>query len=180
MQYLQTQPQAILLTAIYSRLYPQTNQQQVLQTPQEARRALYDAWTTSNIFPQSTGQASYNETSNPNTMNTLPNQYNPASQTQNLASNNFQDSNNQMNTMANNYQNNPPAPEVQTLSGAATNQSTSQQRTSGGISHLAGTVTSLGATGFAYNSLTTGGGIYNAGYFGAALINSGMRNGLKF
>jgi hypothetical protein len=113
-------------------------------------------------------------------MNNLSNQNIPAEQIQNFGLNDHQDLNNPMNTTANNYQNNPSAPQTQTLSSATNTPSTSQQRTTGGISHAAGVVGALGGTGMAFGSFASGGGIYNAAYLGGTLLNYGLRNGLRF
>ncbi len=103
--------------------------QQSFQTPQEARQSIYDSWLSNKIFPQSNGQTSYNETANPmnNFSNqSISNQNAPIGQMQNVG---------QVDSTANNYQNNVAPPQTQTLSGATNTPSTSQQQTTGGISH---------------------------------------------
>ena len=150
------------------------NNQQQYQTPQEARRAIYDMLSGDKIFPTN-GQTSYNE--NNNSMSNLPNQM-PNNQMQSLGQNNSQDFNNPMNTLANNSNASPS--QTQTLSGPVNTQPTSQQRTSGGISHLVGVGGGLAGGGMALSGMSSPGGIYSAGLVGASLINYGLRSGLRF
>jgi hypothetical protein len=159
----------------------QITQQQNFQTPQEARQAIYDSWANNKIFPQFNG-SSYNEATNP--MNNLANQSIssqnfPAGQIQNLGQTMPQDLDNRMNPTANNYQNDAAPPQTQTLSGATNTPSTSQQRTSGGISHAYSMVSTLGSTGMALSSGGIG-NVYNAGLLGLTLTNYSANNGLKF
>lgn len=161
---------------------------QAMQTPQEARQALYHSLMGNNVYPQFNGQApnqSTNLTGNNNNMNANQS-FNPS---RSFNDGTAQTLNNQMPSttnmpMAQNNMNNVPATaspsQAQTLSGNVASQNTSQQRTTGGISHLAGVVSGVGLSGVALAGMRSPGGIFSAGLLGAGLMNYGLRSGFKF
>jgi hypothetical protein len=71
-------------------------------------------------------------------------------------------------------------PQSQTLSGSVSNNPQTQQRTSGGVSKLAGLAVGAGMSGYAAAGIRSPGGIYSAGLLGASLLNYGLRNAFKF
>lgn len=157
----------------------QVTQQQNFQTPQEARQAIYDSWANNKIFSQSNGQTSYNEGINSinNLSNqSISNQNMPYGQVQNLGQRMPQNFDNQMDLTANN----PSPPQTQMLSGNVNTQSTSQQRTSGGISHAAGLFGGLAMGAFCLAGMRSPGGIYSAGLLGAGTANYAVNNGFRF
>lgn len=156
-------------------------QPEMYQTPQETRQVMANAMQNYNAM-QNQG-TSYNEmgnTSNQNTFNQgmqgIPyNQFNQAQNFNQSMPQNF----NQMNTLPDN-QYNPVPPQTQTLSGQPLVQSVSKQRTTGGISHLAGVVAGFAASGVALAGMRSPGGYYSAGLLGTGMANYGLRNGFRF
>ena len=59
-------------------------------------------------------------------------------------------------------------------------QATSQQRTTGGISHATGVFTGLAMNAAALIGMRSPGGIYSAGLLGAGTANYGINSGFKF
>jgi hypothetical protein len=151
--------------------------QQAAQSPHEARQAIYNSLMGNNVYPQFNGQTSYNEANN--AMNNLANPNVTNNQIQSFGQSAPQNFNNQMNS-TNNYQANMSPPQTQTLSGSAQTQNTSQQRTTGGISHLAGVVAGFASSGVALATMRSPGGAYSAGLLGAGTMNYGLRNGFRF
>ncbi len=157
------------------------------QTPQEARQALYHSLMGSNTYPQFNGQT-FNQVSNTpgniagnmTTPSFGPSQSYNEGNAQTLSN----QLNNQMQPMANmqmpqNMSNVAP-PQTQVLSGTVATQNTSQQRTTGGISHLLGVVTGFGLSGAALAGMRSPGGAYSAGLLGTGMMNYGVRNGFRF
>jgi hypothetical protein len=158
---------------------PVVQQATAAQSPHEARQAIYNSLMGNNVYPQFSGQNSYNEANN--AMNSLSNPNVPNNQIQSFGQTAPQNFNNQMSST--DPQANISPSQTQTLSGGATTQNTSQQRTTGGISHLAGVVAGFGASGVALATMGNsggGGGMYSAGLLGAGTANYALRNGFRF
>ena len=149
---------------------------QSMQTPQEARQALYHSLMGTNNYPQFNGQTI--NSSNDMNANQALNQSNTAqSAPQNWSNQTSQQDNISVNQNSNA---NVAPQQAQTLSGNVATQATSQQRTTGGISHLTGAATGTGMNLYALSGMTSPGGLYSAGLLGASLLNYGLRSGLKF
>ncbi len=158
------------------------NNAQALQTPQEARQALYHSLMGNNIYPQFTGQNN-NQNNNMNANQAFnPNQnFNQSIAPQNMPQTWTTQMNSQDNmSIAQNNNSNIAPNQGQTLSGNVATQNTSQQRTTGGISHAAGPVAGMGMNLYALSGMRSAGGAYSAGLLGAGLLNYGLRSGFRF
>lgn len=155
------------------------------QTPQEARQALYHSLMGTNTYPQFSGQ-SFNQNNNL-TSNMNANQtFNQGTPQSTMPQNMPQTWTTQMSPQSNislsqnnNLSNIAPA-QTQILSGNVATQATSQQRTTGGISHLTGVATGTGMNIYALSNITSPGGLYSAGLLGAGTLNYGANNGFRF
>jgi hypothetical protein len=179
--------QAINYNSRYQSLNPvatNTPAAEVLQTPQEARQALYHSLMGTNIYPQFNGQ-SINQNPNFNQSMTPQNMAQGMS-TQGMPQGMPQTWTNQispqdnMSVAQNTIASNAAPPQAQTLSGNVAAQNTSQQRTTGGISHATGVVTGMGMNLYALANMRSAGGAYSAGLLGASMVNYGLRSGFRF